>query len=47
MKLEALLRENATAERSLAFGPRILFGENFIVKKFQSGWERSIFKISS
>ena len=41
------MRENGTAERSLAFEPSFLFGDNFLVKKFQSGWERSIFKISS
>ena len=43
VKLGVLLRKNATVERSLAFGPSVLFGENFLVKKFQSGWERSIF----
>jgi len=34
MKLGVLLRENATAERSLAFEPSVLFGENFLVKNF-------------
>ena len=47
MKLGVLLRENATAERSLAVEPSILSGENVLVKKFQSCWKRSIFKISS